>query len=381
VNIDPALKALAAALHGEGPAVELSTAPDGAPLVSPVQTPGFDDAVVVVRTSGSTGTPKATVLTVEALAASSMATALALKGEGQWLLALPVQYVAGLQVLVRSLFAGTRPWAMDLSAGFTPEAFTAAAQELTDRIRFTSLVPTQLQRLLDSPAPDTLAALRRFNGILLGGAPASTALLQAARDAGLRVITTYGAAETCGGCVYDGVPIEGVEVKISDSGGILLGGDTVAAGYLDDPTLTAETFIEEDGLRWFRTNDLGSVSADGVLTVLGRADDVVITGGVKVSAAQVEAELEKLDGVVAAFVAGVPSEEWGQAVAAYIAVADTTPEGSSGFSVEFKVKRHDLLGPLAPKTVLAAPELIMLPNGKPDRVAMTELLNELHQGK
>lgn len=377
MNIEPALKALAAALHGEGPAVELSTAPDGSPVVSPVQTPGFDDAVVVVRTSGSTGTPKATVLTVEALAASSMATALALRGEGQWLLALPVQYVAGLQVLVRSLFAGTRPWAMDLSTGFTPEAFTAAALELTDKIRFTSLVPTQLQRLLDSPAPETLAVLRRFNCILLGGAPASPELLQAARDAGLRVVTTYGSAETCGGCVYDGVPIEGVEVKVSDTGRILLGGDTVAAGYLDDADLTAESFIEEDGLRWFRTNDLGSIDAEGVLTVLGRADDVVITGGVKVSAAHVQAELEKLDGVTAAFVTGVPSEEWGHAVAAYVAVADSTPEGIRGFTAQ----RQHLPGPLAPKTVMAAPELILLPNGKPDRLAMTELLNQLHQGK
>lgn len=105
----------------------------------------------MVRTSGSTGTPKATVLTVDALAASSMATAFALKGEGQWLLALPVQYVAGVQVLVRSLFAGTRPWAMDLSNGFTTDGFTAAALELTDKIRFTSLVPAQLQRLLEEP--------------------------------------------------------------------------------------------------------------------------------------------------------------------------------------------------------------------------------------
>ena len=377
MNIEPALKALAAAIHGEGPAVELSTAPDGSPVVSPVQTPGFDDAVVVVRTSGSTGKPKATVLTVEALAASSMATALALKGEGQWLLALPVQYVAGLQVMVRSLFAGTRPWAMDLSAGFTPEAFTAAALELTDRIRFTSLVPTQLQRLLVSPAPETLAVLRRFNSILLGGAPASAELLEAARDAGLRVVTTYGSAETCGGCVYDGVPIEGVEAKVSGTGRILLGGDTVAAGYLDDPDLTAEAFVEEDSLRWFRTDDLGSIDDEGILTVLGRADDVVITGGVKVSAAHVQAELEKLDGVTAAFVTGVPSAEWGQAVAAYVAVADSTPAGISGFTA----RGHDLPGALAPKTVLAAPELILLPNGKPDRLAMTKLLNQLHQGK
>src|SRR6476660_7781486 len=232
LNIEPALKALAAALHGEGPAVELSVGADGALVVGHVETPGCDDAVAVVRTSGSTGTPKATLLTVESLAASSMATALRLKGEGQWLLALPVQFVAGIQVLVRSLFAGTRPWVMDMSGGFTPEAFTAAALELTDKIRFTSLVPTQLQRLLDAPSAETLAVLRRFNAVLLGGGPASAELLAAARDAGVRVVTTYGSSETCGGCVYDGCPLEDVLVRVEDDGRILLGGPTIAAGYL-----------------------------------------------------------------------------------------------------------------------------------------------------
>lgn len=395
MNIEPALKALAAALHGEGPAVELSAGPAGDPVVTPVETPGIADAAVVVRTSGSTGTPKATVLTVDALAASSMATAFALNGEGQWLLALPVQYVAGVQVLVRSLFAGTRPWAMDLSRGFTANAFTAAALELTDKIRFTSLVPTQLQRLLDSPSADTLAVLRRFNGILLGGGPAPAALLDAARDAGIRVITTYGAAETCGGCVYDGFPLEGVAVRLAEDGRIHLGGATLAAGYLDAPGLTAEAFTDEDGGRWYRTNDLGMLDSDGRLTVLGRADDVIITGGIKVSAAQVQEELEKFDGVAAAFVAGVRSATWGQAVAAYVAV----DYGSSGASADAGSRAgagsgatgtdgaalaeewHRTLGLLAPKTVLRASELIMLPNGKPDRLAMIERLNALHQGK
>ncbi|MET3921986.1 O-succinylbenzoic acid--CoA ligase [Arthrobacter sp. UYEF20] len=379
VKIEPALAALAAALRGEGPAVELSVGPDGAPAVERVDTPGIEDAAVVVRTSGSTGTPKATVLTLDALAASSMATAVALEGEGQWLLALPVQYVAGLQVLVRSLFAGTRPWVMDLGGGFTPEAFTAAALELTDKMRFTSLVPTQLQRLLDSPSAETLAALRRFNGILLGGAPASPELLAAARGAGVRVVTTYGSAETSGGCVYDGVPLDGVEVKIADDGRILLGGATIAAGYLDAPGLTAETFVEDDGVRWYRTNDLGALDAAGRLTVLGRADDVVITGGVKVSAAHVQAELEQLDGVLAAFVAGVPSAEWGQALAAYVAVADSSPGAIAAFTAS--AAWVPVLGRLAPKTVLAAGELLMLPNGKPDRMGMTVRLHELHQGK
>ncbi|MDQ1622104.1 MAG: o-succinylbenzoate---CoA ligase [Actinomycetota bacterium] len=379
VNIEPALAALAAALRGEGPAVELSAGPDGQPVVSAVDVPGVEDAAVVVRTSGSTGTPKATVLTLDALAASSVATALALKGEGQWLLALPVQYVAGVQVLVRSLFAGTRPWAMDLSGGFTPEAFTAAALELTDKIRFTSLVPTQLQRLLDAPSADTLAALRRFNGILLGGAPASPELLAAAREAGLKVVTTYGSAETCGGCVYDGEPIDGVEVKLGEDGRILLGGATIASGYLDSPELTEQAFVQADGVRWYRTNDLGELDADGRLTVLGRADDVVISGGLKISAAHVQAELEKLDGVLAAFVTGVPSAEWGQALAAYVAVADSSPEGIRAFSA--RAPWAPALGHLAPKTVLAAAELLMLPNGKPDRLGMAVQLDALHRGK
>lgn len=387
LNVEPALKALAAALHGEGPAVELSVGSDGALLVGHVETPGCDDAVAVVRTSGSTGAPKATVLTVESLAASSMATALALKGEGQWLLALPVEYVAGIQVLVRSLFAGTRPWVMDMSRGFTPEAFTEAALELTDRIRFTSLVPTQLQRLLDEPSPETLAVLRRFNAVLLGGAPAPASLLAAARDAGVRVITTYGSAETSGGCVYDGFPLEGVSLRVEGDGRILLGGDTIAAGYLEAPEST-ETFFEEDGVRWYRTSDLGRIGEDGRLTVLGRADDVIITGGMKVSAAHVQDELVKSDGVAAAFVAGVPSAEWGQAVAAYVALAESARGAEAGdalrsrdHAVVLQQEWRRTLGILAPKTVLAASSLPLLPNGKPDRLAMTAELNALHEGK
>jgi O-succinylbenzoic acid--CoA ligase len=307
---------------------------------------------------------------------------------------LPLQYVAGLQVLVRSLFAGTKPSAMDLAGGFTPEGFTAAAQELTDKIRFTSLVPAQLTRLLDAPSPDTLAVLRRFDAILLGGAPTSPELLAAAVDAGLRVVTTYGSAETCGGCVYDGRPLDGVEVRLDESGRILLGGATVAAGYLDaSGHLDAagalggvEAFLEVEGQRWYRTNDLGELAEDGKLSVLGRADDVIITGGVKVSAAFIQAELEKLDGVSAAFVAGVPSKRWGQAVAAFVAV-ETGPTsaalaGSPAAAAESVLQQsRRRLEALAPKTVLAAPSLMMLANGKPDRLAMIDRLTRLHQAE
>jgi O-succinylbenzoic acid--CoA ligase len=193
----------------------------------------------------------------------------------------------------------------------------------------------------------------------------------------LKVVTTYGSAETCGGCVYDGEPLEGVSVMLDDDGRVLLGGDTVASGYLDAPEASAEALFEEDGTRWYRTNDLGELAADGTLTVLGRADDAIITGGVKASAAFIQAELEKFDGVTAAFVAGVPSREWGHAVAAYVSVADTSPEGIQGFTE----RSQKVLGALAPKTVLTTDGLIMLPNGKPDRLAMIELLTAAHQGE
>jgi O-succinylbenzoic acid--CoA ligase len=394
MNLDNVLKALAAALAGDGPAVQLQ--PGDGPGAEPVMTLipqedlalGFGGALggeiaAVVATSGSTGTPKRTLLSVEALAASSVGTAIALGGEGQWLLALPVHYVAGLQVLVRSLFAGTRPWAMDLSGGFTAEAFTEAAGELTDNLRYTSLVPTQLARLLEDPSPETLAVLRRFNAVLLGGAPAGRALLDAARDAGVRVVTTYGMGETCGGCVYDGVPLEGVQVAVRD-GRVWLGGDVLASGYLSAPTLTAASFTTEgpgadasggsddEPVRWYQTGDLGELDAKGRLTVLGRVDDVIITGGLKVSAGVVAEALESLPGVRAAFVAGVPDEQWGQRVAAAIAADDSTAEATKSAIKSAAAKA--LEAHAVPKTILVLDALPLLASGKTDRTALTALL-------
>ena len=373
MTIEPLLKALSEALSGEGPAVQI--APDGSFTLIPQSELGLAEGseteiAAVVLTSGSTGTPKRTMLSVESLAASSVGTAMALSGEGQWLLALPMNYVAGLQVLVRSLFAGTRPWAMDLSGGFTPEAFTEAALELTDKMRFTSLVPTQLSRLLTNPSAETLTVLRRFNAILLGGGPINPVLLEAARGAGLNVITTYGMSETCGGCVYDGVPLEGVRLDIRD-GRVFLGGDVVAAGYLGDAALTSASFTEEadDGemVRWYESGDLGELDGEGRLRVLGRADDVIITGGLKVSPGAVTDGLHRVQGVREAIVLPVPSEEWGQQVAAMVVASCT--------EAELLAAAGELLEPhLVPKTVVFVSELPLLPNGKPDRSAILAAL-------
>ena len=389
MSLDPVLKALAAALAGEGPAVEFGPSGSGRqqppwrlwrPTTAVSSLP--EGTAVVVRTSGSTGAPKATALTVDALAASSMSTAFALRGEGQWLLALPLDYVAGVQVLVRSLFASTRPVEMDLAEGFTPERFTEAAEEMHDPFRLTSLVPTQLRRLLEEPSPRLSKVLRRFDAILLGGAPIPPGLLERAAEAGVRVVTTYGSAETCGGCVYDGFPLEGVSVRIAEDGRIHLGGPVVAAGYVGDPERTAEHFLEEDGQRWYVTSDVGEFDSEGRLRVLGRTDDVVVTGGVKASTARVVAQLEAIDGVREAFVAGVRDAEWGQALAAAVVLGGpgdvATPAGRDTALATVRAAAVERLGKLAPKTWLVLEALPLLPNGKPDRQTLGDALARAH---
>ncbi len=390
-----------------------------------------DDVALVVATSGSTGEPRAALLTAAGLRASSLATERRLSGPGRWLLALPVDHVAGLQVLVRSVLAGTRP-AVVADAHFTPDAFTAAVATMTDERadtatdddatddattadpgatgsapggrpavepaaepaagpalrrslpRYVSLVPTQLVRILDDDA--ATAAARTFDAILLGGAAAAAPLLARARDAGLRVVTTYGMTETCGGCVYDGVPLDGVQVRLDDDGRVLLGGDVLAAGYLGRADLDATTFVERDGTRYLRTSDLGRID-DGRLTVLGRADDVVVTGGVNVAPAAVEAALATLPGVAEALVVGVPDDEWGQAVVALVvldtgaapssarASSDARPSDATSSdgrpSVDLATVRAHVasaLGaPFAPRHLVVVDALPLRGPGKPDR--------------
>lgn len=357
------LAPLAAALAGEGPAV----APHADEHQSFDGELPNDEIAAVLSTSGSTGTPKQTMLSVDALAASTMGTAFALKAEGQWLLTLPVHYVAGFQVLVRSLYAGTRPWVMDLSDGFSPQGFTEAAGELTDKVRFTSLVPTQLHRLLDDPSPETLKVLQRFNAILLGGAAVTETLRQKARKHGLKIVRTYGMSETCGGCVYDGVPLDGVEL-IREEGRLWITGPVLADGYLGQPDLTRDKFPFNSGRRWFRTDDDGTVEG-GVLTIHGRVDDVIITGGVKVSAVAVSSVIERLPGVSEALVLGIPHPEWGAQVAAAV-VGSVNPDAVR------KQTQEQLGAHAAPKIVLTLDRLPMLPNGKPDRLAVRALFEQ-----
>ncbi|WP_246260498.1 o-succinylbenzoate--CoA ligase [Cellulomonas taurus] len=301
--------ALRDALSGAGPAV--------LPTDEPTEpgTPVPDDVALLVRTSGSTGAPRDVLLSADALLASARATHTRLAGPGHWLLALPTAHIAGLQVVLRSVAAGTEP--VRLSGPFRAASFLAAAAQVpSDGPRYVSLVPTQLIRVLADPAATD--ALAGFDAVLLGGAAAPDGLIADARARGVRLVTTYGMSETCGGCVYDGVPLDGVRVAIDPDDRIALTGPMLATGYRDRPELTADSFrTDADGTRWLHTSDLGRWS-QGTLTVLGRADDVLITGGEKVPPAAVERVLAELPGVAEVCVVGVPDPHWGQAVTAVL---------------------------------------------------------------
>ncbi len=342
-----------------------AVAPLGSEQPPPPRDPG--PGQVVVTTSGSTGQPKWVQLSARALAASAAAAHARLGGPGRWLLALPCQHVAGLQVLIRAALAGSRPAVLDMRNGFDPAAFGAAAAQLVRESEgrcYTALVPTQLARLLET-GPEALVC---FDAVLLGGAAAPDRLLQQARAAGVRVVTTYGMTETAGGCVYDGWPLDGTRIRVDGAGNIELAGPMLATGYLDAPEETAAAF--RDG--WFRTSDLGRLDARGRLQVLDRADDVVITGGLNVAPADVEAVLTGLPGVAAACVVGLPDPEWGERVTAAVVAAD--PGRPPDPAALRAAARRLLTGAQAPKEIVLFDALPLRGVGKPDRSAVRAML-------
>ena len=299
-----------------------------------------DPEPLVVETSGSTGAPKRVLLSRRAVLASVAATDRRLGGQGRWALVLPPTYVAGIQVVVRSLVAGHEP----VVGGWRDAAYT-------------SLVPTQLHRLLQQP--DDAAALAKMRAVLLGGGPIDAALRERAEAAGIRVVATYGAAETAGGCVYDGLPLDGVAVALGASGRIRIGGPTIFEGYDGDPAATAEALV--DG--WFVTSDAGRLDDDGRLHVLGRVDDVVVSGGVNVPTPAVAARLREHPDVADAAVVGVPDEEWGHRVVAFVVGAISLADARA-WVTEVHPRSW------APRELVVVPRLPLLGNGKVDRLAL-----------
>lgn len=270
-----------------------------------------DDVAVVISTSGTTGVPKGAMLTASALTASAEATHRRLGGPGRWLLALPAYHVAGLQVLVRSVVADTTPVAV--SAGFDSDELAAALTSLGSGRRYASLVAAQLDKALRNPA--ATSALASLDAVLIGGGPMPAGVAERAAAAGIPVVRTYGMSETAGGCVYDGVPLDEVLVRIDD-GRVVLGGATLAEGYRNP--VEPDPFAEQG---WFRTDDVGVVENSGVLRLLGRADDAISTGGLTVMPQLVEAALATHPAVADCAVFGVADERLGQRVVAAIVVA------------------------------------------------------------
>jgi O-succinylbenzoic acid--CoA ligase len=324
------------------------------------------DIAVVLATSGSTGHPRGVLLPAAALLASARAAYARLGGPGAWLLALPVTGVGGLQVLVRSLVAQVGPLVLGSVGGggpFDPQEFADLTWRLDPSLpAYTSIVPAQAARLLDDEAG--LAALRAYEAVLLGGARTPPALLARLRDHHVAAITTYGMTETSGGMVYDGVPLDGVGVRVLDPGAdgigrLVLTGPTVARGYLADDDLTASTFVDGALL----TGDVGRLGDDG-LEVLGRLDDVVQVGGVNVAVQAVEDVLASV--AADACVLAAPDDTWGSRLTAYVVPTAATPGDD-----DLATLVTDRLGrPATPRTWVRLDAIPHLANGKPDREAL-----------
>ncbi len=331
-----------------------------------------DSVGLIVETSGSSGKPKRVTLSREAILASANASQIRLGGPGQWLLALPINFVAGANVLIRSLVADTQPVLMNTSVPFTAEAFARSASLMTGGRRYTSLVPTQLARLAAavndpfSPSGQNdflLAQLRKFDAILVGGQAPQDEVIQLLTDLGVKIVITYGMTETCGGCIYDGIPLDGVQVDLVGNR-IEISGKVLASEIADDSgTLqVGDRFI---------TNDLGEFAESGELRVLGRIDRVIVSGGLKISLDRVEELARAVPGVAELAATAIADQEWGQRVGiVYL--------GSPEVADEIALALANDLGPAGkPIRVVRTDGVPKLPSGKHDLQAIKRLFEEL----
>ncbi|ETD30832.1 AMP-dependent synthetase [Williamsia sp. D3] len=326
-----------------------------------------DDVALVVATSGTTGTPKGAMHSAASVKASIDATHEYLGGPGAWLLALPPHHIAGLQVLLRSVRAGCDPVTLDVADGFDPADLVAGVDKMPGPRRYTSLVPTQLIKVLADPS--AVAALRSVDAVLVGGAATPAPLRERAIDAGIPIVRTYGMSETCGGCVYDGRPLPGVRIRIdgSPSGRVQLGGPMVASGYRGRPHHPA---FAEPG--WFRTDDLGTLNVDGSLSILGRADEAISSGGLTIVPQVVEAALLTDPAVSECAVLGLPDERLGEQVVAAIVLS---PGAFATTEDLQEVVAEQLDKTAVPRQVFFVDDLPRRGPGKVDRAALRSQLS------
>ena len=341
---------LAKALVSDGPAIALGS-------VSVEKAP--QRVALIVNTSGSTGAAKEVGLSASALleSAKSANKFVGAKPGQIWSLLLPLTHIAGINVLVRSLELGTVPIDAREVSGKYPYA------------DFTAVVPTQLFKALNGDS-NLLEHLISAQAVLVGGAALSADLREAARIAGINVIETYGMTETCGGCVYDGTPLDGTEFEIDELGIISIASKSLATTYLNAP----EAWSERIRNGYFVTTDIGHIE-DGKLIVTGRSDDVIITGGENVSLAEVESVVKDTFAGIDCAAFALPDSQWGQSLQLAIA-GDVKPEQSaineyltSKISRAAKVKNFIYIAEL-PRTSL----------GKVDRAKLVDIATEVNHG-
>jgi O-succinylbenzoic acid--CoA ligase len=330
-----------------------------------------EGTALALPTSGSTGRPKLVALSAAAIRASAAASAERLGGTGRWLAALPTDHIAGLNVVIRSLAAGAAPAVMP-PGPFSARAFASACAALPPGPCYTSLVPTQLRRLA-ADGPGGIGVLNRFEAVLVGGAALDPELRRRVEAAGARLVETYGSAETCGGCVYDGRPLAGARVALSPGGTVQLAGPMLALGYAPAEG-SRPGFFDRAGERWFASSDLGAWTPDGRLAIIGRADNAINSGGQTISPEPVEAVLRSLPAVADALVVGLPEPVWGE-----LATALVVPDAGPAPTLE-QLRRavKARLGPAhAPRCLGVVRKLPALAPGKPDRRAAAALAARL----
>ena len=307
-----------------------------------------EPTLVIISTSGSAGITKRVQLSTTAIATSADLSnfVVGAKSGDIWSLLLPTDHIAGVNVLARAIKLGTE------------------VVSENQRANFTAIVPTQLHRALTGDT-NLLNHLRNCKAVLVGGSAISPTMLAAARNQGINAITTYGMTETSGGCVYNNMPLPGVSVAISSTGLLKVKGDVLAQGYENQEALWAENF--DDG--WFTTSDIGEVR-DGQVFITGRADDVIISGGINISLIAIENELVANFPEVNFLALSIPDAEWG---AKLCLIADKEID-----QVQVSEILHNKLGrESVPKDFLHSIEIPQLGIGKPDRVKAAELF----QGK
>lgn len=332
-----------------------------------------EGTALIIHTSGTTGSPKSVALSATALKASAEATAQRLGGHGQWVLGLPLSFIAGAQVLVRSVLAGTQPVVLG-EGPFDAEQFAQAVDLLTGGRKYSSLVPVQLARVVDAceKNPDIARSVQQLDAILIGGQALDSDLRERAQQCGLNIVHTYGSSETAGGCVYDGVPLEGVDVEVdSEDNTIAISGAVLADGYLGDDQRTADVFHIRHGKKWYVSEDTGVIDK-GILTVGGRRDRTIISGGIKINLDTLESLIHLKYKDVEAHAVYIPDMEWGSRPA--VIVCGVKPEEHESMANAI----HDLirseLGRAADPAVVRFIEVApLLPSGKIDRHALTSL--------